>query len=101
MNLEPVEPHTSPFETQCGGGGLEPLSVCDPVVDGETAEAEWGLVLAVEVILAGDKPIDRIGVEQERVAKIGERPASDADERVDFFTAVFARIARARTDPRQ
>ena len=94
VNLEPVEPHARPFETQRGGGGLERLSVCDPVVDGETAEAEWRLVLAVEVILAGDEPIDRVGVEQERVAQIGERPASDPDERVDFFTAVLARVAQ-------
>ena len=93
MNLEPVEPDAGPFETQRGGRGLERLAVRDAVVDGEPAEAERRLVLAVEVILAGDEPVDRVVVEQERVAQIGERPPRDADARVDLFSAVPARIA--------
>ena len=50
-------------------------------------------VLAVELVLARHRALDRIVVELERVAQIAQRPPADADARVDLVAAVAPRVA--------
>ena len=61
--------------------------------DRHRAEAERTRVGAVDVVLAGHQTFHGIVVEREGVAQIHQRPFDDADDRVDLFATIAARIS--------
>ncbi len=67
LHFEPVEAHAGPLEAQAGHPGGERLVVGHAAIEGEAAEAERLLVLAVEMNLAAERPVDRVVVELEGV----------------------------------
>ena len=94
--LDAVEPHALALEAQRRGRRLERLVVGDALVDLHAPEAKRRLVLAVQVELARDLPFNRVVVEQERVAQVGQRPVGQPHARVDLLAAVAARVAERK-----